>query len=101
MRQLVVATLALCFSSTAFSANRFELVVTEPTGIARRQAPVTSGVPFARGELRSADRVALFLAESPDKQVPLQTEILSRWPDGSVKWLLLDFVAGSDSDAGR
>ncbi len=91
VRQLFVATLALCCSSTAFPANRFPLVVTEPTGIARHQAPVTSGVPFARGELRSADRVALFPAKSPGRQIPLQTEILSRWPDGSVKWLLLDF----------
>ena len=24
-------------------------------------------------------------------EVPLQTETLARWPDGSVRWLLLDF----------
>ncbi len=91
MRRLAVATLALSLCSTGFAANRFSLVITEPVGVARHQAPVTSGVPFARGELRSADGVSLARAEAPDRQIPLQTEILSRWPDGSVKWLLLDF----------
>src|SRR5262249_39160940 len=26
---------------------------------------------------------------------PVQVEALSRWPDGSVRWLLLDFVIGA------
>ena len=61
--------------------------------------PVRSGVPFAQGMLDEGQPVAL---RDPDAAaVPLQTSVLSRWPDGSTKWLLLDFVAGSDSDAGR
>jgi len=65
--------------------------VKEPAGVTRTNASVTSGVPFARGELRSPDAVEIVAADAPTQQLPLQTEVLSRWPDGSVKWLLLDF----------
>lgn len=50
--------------------------------------PVTTGVPFPKGALGSGDHVRLLAANA---EVPLQTRVLQRWPDGSVKWLLLDF----------
>jgi len=53
--------------------------------------PVTCGLPFAKGELGSAAGVRLL---DPDGQeVPLQVEERAWWPDGSVKWLLLNFQA--------
>ena len=52
--------------------------------------PVTGGIPFARGQLKSTDAVELLRNDEP---VPVQTEVLATWPDGSVKWLLLDFQA--------
>ena len=55
---------------------------------------VRSGVPFARGML-PPDR-PIELRNPAGKQIPVQTAISSRWPDGSVKWLLLDFVAHPD-----
>jgi len=67
------------------------LTVREPAGLARRQAPVTTGLPFAPGKL--AKGVPLKLLDSSGKEVPLQTRVLATWPDGSVKWLLLDFQA--------
>ena len=66
------------------------LTVTEPTGDARRGWPVTSGVPFGQGVLWDGDSTALIAANGD--QLPLQTEVLSRWADGSVRWLLLDFA---------
>jgi hypothetical protein len=51
--------------------------------------PVTVGIPFARGTLRDPNALRLCGPEGP---VPLQTQILARWSDGSVKWLLLDFL---------
>lgn len=54
--------------------------------------PVTVGLPFPRGALRGPDEVCL---RGPAGEVPLQAEALARWPDGSVKWLLLDFLAGA------
>ena len=53
--------------------------------------PVTSGVPFPRGTLSSDAHLRLLDAQ--DQEVPLQTEVLARWLDGSVKWVLLDFQA--------
>jgi hypothetical protein len=54
-----------------------------------RDWPVTSGVPFPKGALGSADRVRLL--DAKDASVPLDAIATGRWPDGSVKWLLLDF----------
>ena len=85
------ATAATAPTTASGVVTQVPLVVTEPAGVARLRAPVTSGVPFAHGDIRSADGVALFTAGPQRSPVPLQTEVLSRWPDGSIKWLLLDF----------
>jgi len=55
----------------------------------RRQWPVSSGIPLSQGDLLDDRAAALF--DAAGQEVPLQTEALARWPDGSVRWLLLDF----------
>ncbi len=55
-----------------------------------REEPITWGFAFARGAL--AGDVVLV---GPGGPVPVQARPLLRWPDGSVKWLLCDFVAGA------
>jgi len=53
--------------------------------------PVTSGVPLPAGLLRDEGVVSLFAA---GKEIPLQRQVTARWhTDGSIKWLLLDFIA--------
>ena len=79
--------LILLGSSTR--ANDIAITVTEPSGVARAAWPVTSGIPLGPGQLRSDQQVALF--DPAGKQIPLQTETLARWADGSIRWLLLDF----------
>jgi len=74
----------------AFAAD-VVLTVEEPAGVRRTGWPVTSGVPFAAGALREANAVSL--RDGEGKAVPLQTDVLARWPDGSVRWLLVDFQA--------
>ncbi|HSW46407.1 MAG TPA: hypothetical protein VLM89_12635 [Phycisphaerae bacterium] len=71
------------------AAEAIRLSVTEPSGMSRADWPVTSGVPFARGVLREADSLLLTEADS-DERLPFQTRVTCRWPDGSVKWILLD-----------
>ncbi|HUT36640.1 MAG TPA: hypothetical protein VNE39_24335 [Planctomycetota bacterium] len=66
-----------------------KLTVEEPSGVERKGWPVTSGVPFAQGALRDPSAMALYASDGAE--LPLQTEALARWPDGSVRWLLLDF----------
>ncbi len=52
--------------------------------------PVTGGVPLAEGTAPTGTAFRLLDAEG--RAVPLQTEPLARWKDGSVRWLLLDFA---------
>ena len=49
---------------------------------------VSQGVPFARGVLADVGQVRI-----ADR--PVQAEALNRWPDGSVKWLLLSTRAAA------
>ncbi len=55
--------------------------------------PITLGLPFPQGLV--TDPEALVLLDEHQQPVPLQTEVLARWPGGSVQWLLLDFLAAN------
>ena len=72
-----------------FRREGVTLTVREPVGLARRAEPVTSGVPLPEGAVRGATR--LRLANADGRSVPCQFTVQARWPDGSVKWVLLDF----------
>ena len=72
--------------------GRVALSVLNPGGNELNQAfPVTSGVPFPKGVLGSERQLRLL--DGQGREAPLQVETLARWPDGSVKWALLDFQA--------
>ena len=73
--------------ATAMTAT---LTVTEPAGLARTNWPVTAGVPLPRGRVRDPQNLRL---GDGTTSVPVQARILSRWPDGSVRWVLLDWQA--------
>lgn len=65
------------------------LIVAAPRDRPHAQ-PVRIGIPLPRGKLAATDSLVL---TGPDEQpIDLQTQPLARWPDGSVKWLLLDFL---------
>jgi len=64
---------------------------------ARRNEPITVGVPFPRSWCRDVDELSLVSAE--DVAVPLQARVLDRWSDGSLRWALCDFAASAP--AGR
>jgi hypothetical protein len=68
------------------------LLVESPCNTATAQ-PVSVGLPFAKGVLH--DPRTIFLLDAKRRPVPVQTETLALWPDGSVKWLLLDFLVAS------
>ncbi|MBN2451921.1 MAG: hypothetical protein JXR77_16155 [Lentisphaeria bacterium] len=78
-------------------AGRYRLEVREPCAVGRAAWPVTSGIPFARGELAGATDVVLRDAEG--RPVPAQFEVMSVWGDGSARWLLVDFVAATRAGA--
>ncbi len=60
-------------------------------GTARQREPITIGVPLPRGLTSSP---ADFLVETPHGgPIAVQVRPLDRWPDGSLRWALLDFFA--------
>jgi hypothetical protein len=58
----------------------------------RNREPVSCGIPIPKGMLRN-DLRYLMLFEEGYKSVPVQTRVLDFWPDGSIRWLLLDWQA--------
>lgn len=65
------------------------LIVDGPRFLAAQ--PVTAGLPFPNGVLPSATSIVLTDADGHSR--PVQTKSLATWDNGSVRWLLLDFVA--------
>lgn len=62
----------------------------------RHGEPIAIGVACPRGAVVRSERWGL--TDQRGRQVPVQTTVLDRWGDGSVRWLLVEFQA--DVDAG-
>lgn len=52
--------------------------------------PCSIAIPFAQGALTDPAKTLIVEGERP---VPLQRKVTAIWPDGSVKWLLVHFLA--------
>jgi hypothetical protein len=52
--------------------------------------PVTVGIPLPKGALADPDSASL--VDPAGRDTLVQAAGLARWSDGSVKWLLLDFI---------
>src|SRR5262245_17039759 len=75
----------------AFAASEVLPVVLESTAGAPSHQPVTVGLPLRRGALLDPGKVEL--RDGGGRAVACQSHAPVRWPDGSVRWLLLDFLA--------
>ena len=62
--------------------------IREPSGVQRNRWPITTGIPFAQGVLRSPEH--LQLQDHEQAILPSHAEVRATWPDSSIKWLLLD-----------
>ena len=60
--------------------------------------PFAAGYLFPQGELAAAEHVAVRSADG--KPVASQSRVLARWPDGSVKWVFIDFFHDFASSGG-
>ncbi|HEY3323040.1 MAG TPA: hypothetical protein VGP72_21490 [Planctomycetota bacterium] len=80
------------------AANSTSLRIDWPAGTDATLAmplPVAGGVPFKKGALASAENIRLL--DSNGKEIPCQATRLAVWPDGSVKWALIDAILAPTS----
>jgi hypothetical protein len=91
LTSIALVVVAMRSAQAAAAPVAVPLAVEERGGVPRRAFPASASVPFPRGRL--ARPAALWLAGSDHRPVPMQTAVLERWPDGSVRWLLVDFLA--------
>ncbi|GBG05588.1 hypothetical protein PAT3040_00072 [Paenibacillus agaridevorans] len=64
----------------------------------RYEEPSMIAVPFAKGVLTDSTTVSVL---DGHVAVPTQTRVTAKWPDGSVKWLLLHFLADLPANLGK
>lgn len=72
------------------SAGPLGRLTVRQAAASRHGVPLTCGVPLPRGRVRDAAR----LVAVGDGPLPTQAQALDHWPDGSIRWALLDTRAG-------
>ncbi len=78
-------------------AFKAEIRVKEPVGILRDQEPVCVGIPVAKGLLKESDIPSLCLYNEDGSLVACELTPLLNWPDNSIRWMMLDFLASCPS----
>ncbi len=73
---------------TTERSNQVDLMLWEPSGVNRPDWPITVGVPFPKGALDNPQHISLW---DGDREIAVVGQVLANWPDGSIRWLLLDF----------
>ena len=94
VRALLLAGWAvLGFGFPASAATRVDLVIDEPVANRDVPWPVTTGVPFPRGELQSVENCRLI--DDTGNPQALQAKVAATWDAArsSIRWLTIDFVA--------
>ena len=95
---MVQAALTTCEPrSQAAAPPDVKLILGDRLGARRVTEAVCSGVPFSKGVL--APNEPMHIQTRDGKAVPTQTRILACWPDGSVRWLLVQFLADCSPNA--
>lgn len=69
--------------------ENLRLSLREEGGVGRQNWPITCGIPLPPGSLHSEESV--FLTDEAGEAVLLQTKVLARHRDKSIRWLLVDF----------
>ena len=101
--------LALCLcpplpAAGATGKLRVKLNLKERSDVRQRQQPITSGVPLPQGAIfpdKKSHRLPLKLVDERGKTVPAHFKLTAPWPDGSARWVLLDFQADFEPETDR
>ncbi|MBU0608388.1 MAG: fibronectin type III domain-containing protein, partial [Armatimonadetes bacterium] len=78
--------------------ERTPLRIENPYDFPVNNACISTGVPFAQGELGDPAHVRLLAADGTEK--PVQIKPIATWLDGSVKWLLVTFLESAGARQG-
>lgn len=70
---------------------RIPLNIVDETRVIRSAWPLTGGVPLPQGAVKSLDQLRVTNAER--EEVPRQFKVTATWPDGSLKWVLVNLQA--------
>ena len=70
--------------------RRIPLRLKEEAGVARK-AWIRTGLPLPRGAVFHTRHIRI--TDAQGKEVPAQTAVTGSWPDGSLKWVLVQFFA--------
>ena len=90
MKVLCTALTAAVLAGTAGGEEfKVELEVAESAGAARKAEPISGGVPLPRGRFKTGQPFAFF--KPGGREVPCQVTPLVAEPDGTLRWILLDF----------
>lgn len=92
VRTLSITTMVciLAASGTGRADELVTLTMQERLGLARVAEPVTIGVPLPQGAVKSATDLVVL---SGGKAIPAEIRPIVKWPDGSIRWVHLYFVA--------
>ena len=85
---------AVCVAACCGVVNADPLVtltVAEREGTARAGEMVVTGVPLPEGRVKDATTLAL--TDAAGHRVPAEVRPVTRWPDGSIRWVHLYFPA--------
>lgn len=98
MRILVIVLLACILLQSCAEKESSGKQVSITVENNKKGAPITLGIPFAKGELNTVDHVRLMTVDG--KEIPCQTTEVSNWgpKDDSVKWVWLFFFSEDTPD---
>ena len=74
---------------TGIRSRRIPLAIQGCRGLFAKRFPLTTGIPLPIGHLYDPGRVELL--DAFQNPIPVQVGVNGLWPDGSVRWLLVDF----------
>jgi hypothetical protein len=74
-------------------------ITVKNTTISNRLLPVSGGVPLPLGGAKKASRFVL--RDDKGRMIPLQVKPLAFWKDGSIRWILLDFISSIPAGSER
>ena len=76
--------------------ERTPLRIENPYDFPVNNACISTGVPFAQGELGDPAHVRLLQEDAGEwSEMPVQVKPIAYWLDGSVKWLLVTYLYGA------